>query len=68
MLGIRVHDGEVLLSVGEVLCDAFREGVERMAEENTVRGVRHDLHLGVDVDVVKGELDVAEAAACFGDG
>jgi hypothetical protein len=44
------------------------EGVEQAAEEDVVGGIWHDLDLEVDVNVVKCELDVAEAAMHVGDG
>jgi hypothetical protein len=58
----------VLITVSEVLGDAFGEGIERAAEEDVVGGVWHDLHLKIDVNVVKCEADVMEVAVCFGDG
>jgi hypothetical protein len=61
-------DGEMLVSVGEILRDAFREGVERAAEEDVIGRIQHDLYLEVDVDVIEGEPYVAEAAVCLGDG
>jgi hypothetical protein len=65
---IRVCDGKVLISVSKILCDAFCEGVEWAAEEDVVGGIWHDLHLEIDVNVIKGEADVVEAAVHFGDG
>jgi hypothetical protein len=65
---IGVHDGNVLISISEVLGDAFHEGIEWVTEEDVVWGIWHDLHLKIDVNVVKGEADVVEAAVCFGDG
>jgi hypothetical protein len=65
--GVRIHDGEVLVSVGEIFHDAFREGVERAAEEDVIGGVWHDLYLEIYVNIVEGETDVAEAAMRFGD-
>jgi hypothetical protein len=38
------------------------------AEEDVIGGVWHDLHLKIDVNIVEGETDVAEAAMHFGDG
>jgi hypothetical protein len=58
----------VLVSVSDVLGDAFHEGVEQMAKEDVVGGVWHDLHLEINVNVIKGEADVAEAVVHFGDG
>jgi hypothetical protein len=66
--GVRIRDGEVLVSVGEIFRDAFREGVEWAAEEDVVWGVWHDLYLKIYVNVVEGETDVAEAAVHFSDG
>jgi hypothetical protein len=57
----------VLITISEVLGDAFGEGVERAAKEDVVGGVWHDLHLKIDVNIVEGETDVAEAAVRFGD-
>jgi hypothetical protein len=65
--GVRIHDGEVLVSVGEIFRDAFREGVERAAEEDVVGGIWHDLHLEIYVNIVESEMDVVEAAVRFGD-
>jgi hypothetical protein len=65
--GVRIRDGEVLVSVGEILRDAFCEGVEQAAEEDVIGGVWHDLHLKIYVNILEGETDVAEAAVRFGD-
>jgi hypothetical protein len=65
---VGICDGEVLIAVSKVFGDAFGEGVERAAEEDVVWGVWHDLHLKIDVNIVEGEADVAEAAVCFSDG
>jgi hypothetical protein len=65
--GVRIHDGEVLVSIGEIFHDAFREGVERAAEKDVVGGVWHDLHLEIYVNIVESETDVAEVAVHFGD-
>jgi hypothetical protein len=58
----------MLISVSVVLGDAFYEGVEWAAEENVVGGIGHDLHLEINVNVIKGEVDIVEVAMCFGDG
>jgi hypothetical protein len=58
----------MLVSIGEIFRDAFREGVERAAEEDVVGRVRHDLYLEVDVNIIEGEPYIAEAAMCLGDG
>jgi hypothetical protein len=58
----------VLVSIGEIFGDAFREGVEWVAKEDVVGGVQHYFHLEVNVNVIKGEPDVLEAAMHFGDG
>jgi hypothetical protein len=58
----------MLVSVGKIFCDAFCEGIERAAKEDIIGGVWHDLHLKIDVNIVKDEPDVVEAAMCFGDG
>jgi hypothetical protein len=58
----------VLISVSEVLVDAFCEGVEWVAKEDVIGGVWHDLHLEINVNVVDGEADVVEAAMRFNDG
>jgi hypothetical protein len=60
LTGIWFHDGGVLIYVGDVLGDAFCESVEQVAEEDVVGGVQHDLHLEVDVNVVKCEPDIVE--------
>jgi hypothetical protein len=65
--GVRIRDGEVLVSIGEIFCDAFCEGVEQAAEEDVVGGVWHDLYLEIYVNIVEGEMDVVEAAMHFGD-
>jgi hypothetical protein len=65
--GVRIRDGEVLVSIGEILRDAFREGVERAAKEDVIGGIWHDLYLDIYVNIVKGETDVAEVAMHFGD-
>jgi hypothetical protein len=57
----------MLVAICEVLGDAFSEGIERAAEEDVVGGIWHDLHLKIYVDVVKGEMDVVEAAMHFSD-
>jgi hypothetical protein len=59
---IGVCDGQVLISISEVLGDAFREGVEWAAEEDVVGGIWHDLHLEINVNVVEGEADISEVA------
>jgi hypothetical protein len=61
-------DGKVLISISEVFSNAFREGVEWAAKEDVIGGVWHDLHLEINVNVIEGEADVAEAAVRFGDG
>jgi hypothetical protein len=58
----------MLVSVGEIFRDAFCEGIEWAAKEDVIGRVWHDLYLEVDVDVIEGELYVAEAAMCLGDG
>jgi hypothetical protein len=68
LLGIRIYDGKVLVSIGEIFGDAFREGVEWAAKEDVTGRVRHDLYLQIDIDVVEGEPNVSEAAMRFGDG
>jgi hypothetical protein len=65
---VGIHDGKVLITVSEVLGDAFGEGIEWVAEEDVVGGVWHDLHLKIYVNVVKYEADVAEVAVRFSDG
>jgi hypothetical protein len=60
--------GKVLISISEVLGDAFCEGIEWVAEEDVIGGIWHDLHLEINVNVIEGKVDVAEAAMCFGDG
>jgi hypothetical protein len=57
----------MLVAIRKVLGDAFSEGIEWAAEEDVIWGVWHDLHLKIDVNIVEGEADVAEAAVCFGD-
>jgi hypothetical protein len=42
--------------------------VERVTKEDVIGGIWHDLHLEMDVNVVKGEADVAEVAVHFSDG
>jgi hypothetical protein len=39
LLGIRVCDGKVLISVSKILGDAFHEGIERAAKEDVVGGI-----------------------------
>jgi hypothetical protein len=68
LLGVRIHDSEMLVSVGEIFRDAFCEGVEQAAEEDVIGRLWHDLNLEVDVDVIENELYVLEAAMRFGDG
>jgi hypothetical protein len=58
----------MLVSIGEIFHDAVHEGVEWAAEEDVVGCVRHDLYLEVDVDVIEGELYIAEVAMCLSDG
>jgi hypothetical protein len=58
----------VLISVSKVLSDAFCEGVEWAAKEDVVGSVWYDLHLKIDVNVIKGEVYVAEVAVRLGDG
>jgi hypothetical protein len=58
----------MLIAIGEIFCDAFREGVERAAEEDVVGGVWHDLYLEIYVNIVEGETDVVEVAVHFSDG
>jgi hypothetical protein len=65
---VRIRDGEVLIAIGEIFCDAFHEGVKRAAEEDVIGGVWHDLYLEIYVNIVEGEMDVAEAAVRFSDG
>jgi hypothetical protein len=65
--GVRIRDGEVLVSIGEIFHDAFREVVERAAEEDVVGGIWHDLHLEIYVNIIESEMDVAEAAVRFSD-
>jgi hypothetical protein len=65
--GVRIHDSEVLVSVGEIFRDAFCEGIERAAEEDVIGGIWHDLHLEIYVNIVESETDVAEVAMRFGD-
>jgi hypothetical protein len=65
---VGICDGKVLITISEVLGDAFSEGIEWAAEEDAVGGILHDLHLKIDVNIVEGETDIAEAAVCFGDG
>jgi hypothetical protein len=48
LLSIRIHDGKVLVSVGEIFGDAFHESVEWATEEDVIGGVRHDLYLEID--------------------
>jgi hypothetical protein len=57
----------VLIAVSKVFSDAFGEGVERVAEEDVIWGIWHDLHLKIDVNVVKGEAYVVEVAMHFSD-
>jgi hypothetical protein len=66
--GIGVHDDKMLISISKVLGDAFCGGIEWATKEDVIGGVWHDLHLEVNVDVIKGEVDIAEAAVCFSDG
>jgi hypothetical protein len=68
LLGIGVCDGKVLISISEVLGDAFCEDIEQAAKEDVVGGVWHNLHLEINVNVIKGEVDVVEVAMCFADG
>jgi hypothetical protein len=65
---VRICDGKVLISIGEVLGDAFCEGIEQAAEEDVIGSVWHDLHLKIYVNVIKGEADVVEVAMHFSDG
>jgi hypothetical protein len=44
-LGIWVCDSEVLISIGEVLGDAFCESIKWATEEDVVEGIWYDLHL-----------------------
>jgi hypothetical protein len=39
-----------------------------VAEEDVIGGIWHDLHLKIDVNVIKSEADIAEAAVYLGDG
>jgi hypothetical protein len=55
----------VLISVSKILGDAFCEGVERAAEEDVIGGVWYKLHLKINVNVIKDEVDIAEAAVRF---
>jgi hypothetical protein len=64
---IWVYDAKMLISIGKVLGDAFHKGMEWATEEDIIEGIQHDLHLEVDVNIINSELDVAEAAMCFGD-
>jgi hypothetical protein len=65
---IRICDGEVLVSIGEIFGDAFHESVEWVAKEDVIESIRHDLYLEIDVNVIKGEPNVSKVAMCFGDG
>jgi hypothetical protein len=65
LLCVGICDGKVLISISKVLSDAFCEGVEWVAEEDVVEGIWHDLHLKIDLNVVKGEADIAEVAMRF---
>jgi hypothetical protein len=64
----RICDGKMLIAVSKVFSDAFGEGIERVAEEDVIGGIWHDLHLKIYVNVVKCKVDVAEAAMRFSDG
>jgi hypothetical protein len=66
LLGVRIYDSQVLVSIGEIFHDAFHEVVERTAKEDVIRGVWHDLHLEIYVNIVESEMDVAEVAMHFG--
>jgi hypothetical protein len=66
--GIRISDGEVLVPIGKIFCDAFCEGIEQAAKEDVVGCVRHDLYLQIDIDVAEGEPNVSEVAMHFSDG
>jgi hypothetical protein len=57
----------MLVAIHKVLGDAFGEGVEWVAKEDVVGGIWHDLHLKIDVNVVKCKADSAEVAMRFGD-
>jgi hypothetical protein len=37
-----------------------------VAKEDVIGGIQHDLHLEVDVNIINGKPDIAEAAMCFG--
>jgi hypothetical protein len=45
---VGICDGKVLISVSEVLGDAFCEGIEWVAEEDVIGGAWHDLHLEIN--------------------
>jgi hypothetical protein len=66
--GIRIHDGEMLVSIGEIFGYTFCEGIEWVAKEVVIGGVWHHLDLEVNVNVIEGELNVVEAAMWIGDG
>jgi hypothetical protein len=68
LLSIRIRDSEVLVSIGKIFGDAFHESVEHTAKEDVIGSIRHDLYPEIDVNVIKGELNVSEVAMCFGDG
>jgi hypothetical protein len=68
LLSIRVCDSKVLIPVSKVIGDAFCEGIEQAAKEDAIRGIWHNLHLEINVNVIEGEVDVAEAAMHFSDG
>jgi hypothetical protein len=65
---IGICDGKVLISISKVLDNAFCEGIKWAAEEDVVGGIWHDLHPKIDVNVIKGEVDIVEAAVHLGDG
>jgi hypothetical protein len=67
LLSIRIHDSEVLVSVGEIFGDAFHESIEQVAKEDAIGSVRHDFYLEIDVNVIEGEPNILEVAMCFGD-
>jgi hypothetical protein len=67
LLCIGIYDGKVLISISEVLSNAFYEGVEWAAEEGVIGGIWHNWHLEINVNVIEGEADVAEVAMRFGD-
>jgi hypothetical protein len=68
LLCVEICDSKVLITISEVLGDAFGEGIEWAAKEDVVWGVWHDLHLKIDVNVIKCEADVMEVAMHFSDG